>query len=402
MPAASKAQSIAGIIAFGMVMTFSSGLGQTFFISLFNQNLRDTFQLSHGQIGSLYFVGTLSSAVIIIWAGKLLDVISVKVYTFFVCAGLAGACLIMSTVSGPVTLAIAFFLLRFFGQGLSGHTGITTASRSPPQVRGRVISVSGLGFSLSEITLPLVTVWLLTTWHWRDVWQAYAMIELIVIIGISQWLLWQFPISGQQGTVENSANANGSWNRAQMMRDNRFWLIAPALFAPSIISTGLFFHQQSLAESKGFSITVWASAISVYSIAAVTVSLIAGQAVDRWSGSTVAKALLLPFIAALMVAISIESEWLPFIYYGLMGMTFGIATPAVSALWVELYGSANIASIRSLVHAIMVFGSALGPVIFGTLLDNGYSWNFILVLCALWMSVASVLLFITPLHKQHS
>ncbi|MEM7258360.1 MAG: MFS transporter, partial [Pseudomonadota bacterium] len=287
----------------------------------------------------------------------------------------------------------------FFGQGLSGHTGITTASRSPQNVRGRVISVSGLGFSLSEIVLPMATVWLLTTWHWREVWQLYAAIELVVIVAFSQILLWQFPINSQPLGTGQSPATGTNWSRGQMIRDRRFWLISPALFAPSIISTGLFFHQQSLAHTKGFPITVWASAISAYSIAAVTVSLIAGQAVDRWTGATVIKLLLMPFILAVLAAVTISSDWLPFIYYGLMGMTFGIATPAVSALWVELYGAANIASIRSLAHAIMVFSSALGPVIFGTLLDNNISWNLILVACAIWMTGATILLYITPLHK---
>ncbi len=396
----SKAYSLTGAVTFGLVMTFSSGLGQTFFISLFNEDLRHAFDLSHGQIGTLYFAGTLSSAIVIIWAGKLLDVLDIRLYTLGVCIGLATACMMMSLVSSPATLVFAFFLLRLFGQGLSGHTGITTASRSPRQHRGRVISLSGLGFSISEMVMPVTTVWLLTMWHWREVWRFFAGAEIIVVVLLSQLLLWRFSLANTTNPDKTEQNTNTHWSRHEVLKDRRFWLISPAIFAPSIISTGLFFHQQSLAQAKGFPMSVWASAIAAYSIAAVSTSLLAGLAVDRWSGSFVVRLLLLPFIAATIVAVVGAGQWLPFIYYGLMGMTFGIATPAVSALWVELYGSTHIAAIRSLVHAIMVFGTALGPVFFGTLLDNGYHWNFILLLSAAWMSTASLVLYVTPLQNQ--
>jgi MFS family permease len=394
-----KPYSLAGTVAFSLLMTFSSGLGQTFFISLFNEELRTAFALSHGQIGSLYFIGTLSSALMIIWAGKLLDIVDIRLYTLAVCIGLATACFAMSRASGTISLIVAFFLLRLFGQGLSGHTGITTASRSPQQYRGRVISLSGLGFSLSEMILPIATVWLLSIWHWRDIWSLYAAIELVAVVLLSQFLLARFHIS-RRGSIESAVHADDdSWQRRDVTRDLRFWLIAPAIFAPSIVSTGLFFHQQSLSQSKGFSITVWASAIAAYSIAAVSTSLLTGLAVDRWSGATVVRGLLLPFICALLFAATVQSSWLPFIYYALMGMTVGIATPAVNALWVELYGSTHIAAIRSLAHALMVFGSALGPVMFGMLLDNGFSWNFILTSSACWMIAASLLLCLTPLTR---
>lgn len=397
-----KKHSLAGTVAFALVMTFSSGLGQTFFISLFNQDLRIAFDLSHGQIGGLYFIGTLSSALTLVWAGKLLDTVKLRVYTLAVCGGLGCACLSMSVAAGSVSLAVAFFLLRLFGQGLSGHTGITTAARSPQQYRGRVISLAGLGFSISEMILPITTVWLLSLWHWRQVWQLYAGLELIFVILCSQYLLWRFYISRGDHPAMSIQAEGDNWSIANVLRDRRYWLITPAIFAPSIISTGLFFHQQSLATSKGFSMVIWASAIAAFSVAAVTISLLAGLAVDRWSGATVARFLLLPFITALLVATSNQSDFLPFIYYALMGMTFGIATPAVNAMWVELYGSAHIGAIRSLVHAMMVFGSALGPAIFGVLLDQGFSWNFILLASALWMIVSSVIMCFTSLQPINS
>jgi len=391
------AKSLAATIAFGFLMTLSSGFGQTFFISLFNPQLRDAFSLSHGEIGGLYFLGTLLSAITVIWLGKLIDQTNLKLYTGLVTIGLAIACLIMSNVSNTMTLVLAFFMLRLFGQGLSGHTGITTASRVNQSYRGRSVSLSGLGFSVAEIILPFTTIILISQVGWRQTWTVYAVVEILIIAVIAQLLLRKVEFAHKPSTITD--NDPDAWNRTQVIRDKRFLRIAPALFSPSIISTALFFHQESLGASKGYELSLWAAGIAAYSIAAVLASLITGVLVDRFSGAKVVRFYLLPFTLAVLIAALVPLPGLPFIYYGLIGATVGIGTPAVSALWLELYGAKHIGAIRALTHACMVFGTALGPAIFGYLLDAGASWNSLLISSAIWMILVTGLLVSTKLTK---
>ena len=51
----------------GFVLTFALSFGQTYFIALFGGPLRATFQLSHGDFGSLYTIATLASAATLVW-----------------------------------------------------------------------------------------------------------------------------------------------------------------------------------------------------------------------------------------------------------------------------------------------------------------------------------------------
>ncbi len=381
-------------------MTLSSGFGQTFFISLFNPELRASFNLSHGEIGGLYFVGTLLSAITVIWLGKLIDHFDLRLYIGFVTVGLAIACITMSSVNSAAMLVLAFFLLRLFGQGLSGHTGITTASRVQAGFRGRCVSLVGLGHSAGEIILPISTVLLISAFGWRQTWAIYAAVILGFITLLAQLLLTQLNTSIH--STGNTISDSKSWDRSQVMRDKRFWKIAPAIFAPPIISTALFFHQQSLAASKGFTLSYWAAGIAAYSIAAVLTSLAVGILVDRFTGAKVVRFYLVPFITATLVAIFFQNQALPFIYYALIGATVGIGTPAVSALWLELYGSQHIGAIRALTHACMVFGSAVGPVVFGYLLDMEIHWNSLLLSSAIVMGLATLLLISTKLEWLES
>jgi len=389
-------RSLLATIAFGFLMTLSSGLGQTFFISLFNPELRQTFSLSHGDIGGLYFAGTLLSAVTVVWLGKLIDQIDLWLYTACVTVGLAVACLTIARVESAVGLVLAFFLLRLFGQGLSGHTGVTTASRVRSEFRGRTVSLVSLGYSVGEIILPIASLLLISRFGWRQTWNLYAILELFLIAVLVQIFLRYIDIS--KTTTNKDIRDPDSWTRAQVIRDKRFLRIAPAIFSPPIISTALFFHQQSLAESREFTLSYWATGIAAYSVAAVLASLTTGVLVDRFSGAKMVRFYLLPIMLAVLIATWLQTSMLPFIYYALIGITVGVGTPSVSALWLELYGTEHIGAIRALTHACMVFGSALGPAVFGYLLDAGVNWNSLLLCSALWMALATLLLIKTDLR----
>jgi len=377
-------------------MTLSSGFGQTFFISLFNPELRQTFGLSHGEIGALYSIGTLLSAATVIWLGKLIDHTNLRSYTGFVTVGLAIACFATAYVQSALMLATAFYLLRLFGQGLSGHTGITTVTRQTTKYRGRSVSIAALGFSTAEIVLPLLTFYLISMLDWRGAWNVFGLIQLTAVTFTAQWLL--FGMAHNTTANESQATDHHSWTRSQVLRDNRFWRVAPAIFSPPVISTALVFHQQSLAAAKGFELSQWATAIAAYSIAAVTTSLIAGVVVDKYSAAKVVRLYLIPFICSVLITTMINTPMLPFIYYALIGATVGIGMPTINSMWLELYGVQHIGAIRALTHAFMVFGTAIGPLIFGYLLDNGVSWNALLVASALWMLFATLLLLQTNLH----
>ena len=60
-------------LSLGVLLVFSSNIGQTFFISLFSGEIRNEFNLSHGMFGIFYSVATLTSAVVFFWLGKLTD-----------------------------------------------------------------------------------------------------------------------------------------------------------------------------------------------------------------------------------------------------------------------------------------------------------------------------------------
>ena len=68
----------------GVLLTFLSSFGQTYFISVFAGEIRAAFGLSHGAWGGIYTLGTTASALLMVWAGGLTDRFRVRVLAPFV------------------------------------------------------------------------------------------------------------------------------------------------------------------------------------------------------------------------------------------------------------------------------------------------------------------------------
>jgi len=158
------------IILFGFVFTFFSSVGQSFFIGLFNSNIREELNISHGEFGTLYGIATLCSSLTLIWLGKKIDDLKLINYSFLVVIFLSFAALFFSLVNGIIVLVLGIFFLRLSGQGLMAHTASTAVSRYFEKRRGKALSYIWLGMSLGEFLLPVLIVYLVSFIYWRDLW----------------------------------------------------------------------------------------------------------------------------------------------------------------------------------------------------------------------------------------
>ena len=106
-----------------------SGFGQTFFISLSGGDLRAEFNLSHGELGLIYMLATLGSALTRPYVGRRLDHFPVQRIALVVVTGLALFCLAMANTFSVWMVGLTFYGLRLCGQGMMTHTSITAAGR---------------------------------------------------------------------------------------------------------------------------------------------------------------------------------------------------------------------------------------------------------------------------------
>lgn len=116
-------------LGFGLLLTFSSSVGQTYFIALFAGALRADLDLSHGAFGGLYTLATLASALTLVWLGKTADRVEPAMLAALTLAALAGSALLLAGAESVLWLGIGLFGLRLFGQGMSSHLAMTFVGR---------------------------------------------------------------------------------------------------------------------------------------------------------------------------------------------------------------------------------------------------------------------------------
>jgi MFS family permease len=170
------------VIGLGIALTFLSSFGQTFFISLSVPNIRDVFGITNGGFGLIYSIATLSSGVLMIWAGSIIDHVSIRLYVTIALIGLSGAALGLSLAPNLVVLGLSLFVLRLCGHGMLSHAAVTSTARLPENVRGRAVGIATVGFSTGEATLPGIALALIATLGWTGTWRVASTIILACLL----------------------------------------------------------------------------------------------------------------------------------------------------------------------------------------------------------------------------
>ncbi|NVO55910.1 MFS transporter [Rhodobacteraceae bacterium B1Z28] len=357
----------------GVLLTFLSSFGQTFFISIFAGEIRSEFGLSHGAWGGLYTLGTTVSAIVMIWAGGLTDIFRVRVLGLVVLAGLALAALAMALNTWVILLPVAILLLRLFGQGMSTHLAMVAMARWFTATRGKALSIASVGFAIGEALLPLIFVSAMVFLDWRWLWGVAAGITILGIPILTRLLRQERTPQSLSSAYSSTGMRGHHWTRREALCDPLFWFMAPAVLGPSAFITAFFFHQVHFAEVKGWQHIQLVTLFPIYTGVSLLSMFAAGWALDRWGTARIMPYYQLPMaigFAVLATSTSIGGAMTGLIF---LGLTVGANSTLPSAFWAEFYGTRHIGAIKAMATAVIVLGSAIGPGLTGVLIDQGIS-----------------------------
>ncbi|MDC3174401.1 MFS transporter [Candidatus Pelagibacter sp.] len=383
------------VIVFGFIFTFFSSFGQSFFLGLFNSSIREALSISHGQFGSIYASATLLSSIVLVWIGKKIDDVNILKFASYVIIFLSASCFIFSKISSIIFLFIGIFLMRLAGQGLSSHTATTTISRFFERNRGRALSTCWLGLSLAEFTLPVLIVFLLTFIEWRDIWISISILVIIILPIISYVLVKDVKLeTREKSSVIKNTKEIRQWKRIEVLKDYRFYIISMTMLAMPWIATGSFVYQSFITTSKGWGPYIIAQSFMVYSILSVITLFISGFLIDKFSSRKLLIYMNIPLLFATAVLFYFNAKISSFFFFGLLGITNGLANVLGSSTWAEIYGVRFIGSIKALTTALMVFATAFGTALFGILIDFGLSIEQIAVVSGAYILTSIILLYL--------
>jgi len=387
------------LLLFGFMMTFWSSPGQTFLISLFSGEIRAELALSDGEFAGIYSLATLSSAIVVIWSGSLVDRVDLKKLSLAIVLGLAVGCGMMSLSDSVLTLLISLFVLRQLGQGLMFIISSTAMVRYLDEHKGKASALASMGYAVAEAVMPGLLVALLLWVGWRQSWQIAALLLVVFMVPAILYLLrdhrqrhdnYLVQLANDEADAERVYRRR-QWSRAEVIRDPWFYLFAPGLMSQPLMFTGFIFHQVHLVESKAWPLIGWASMFSLYALVSVATKLICGPLIDRYGAIKMIPIIALPMGVGLIILAFAESLFWGGVFLVLTGITVGFQSTVVAPFWAEMYGNKHLGAIKSLGAAAMVFCTALSPIVIGWQIDLGVSMESLAMVSSGYVFLTSAL-----------
>jgi MFS family permease len=372
----------------------NSSFGQTFFISIFAGKIQSYFNLSHGDWGSIYMIGTLASAIVMVWAGTTSDIYRTRSIGVLVLVGLSLSTLLMALNPAVWLLPVIIFLLRFLGQGMLPHISSVSMSRWFVLQRGKALAISNTGYALGEAFLPVLFTILMLTYHWQHLWIIASLFCFLMVPLI--WILLQNERTPQSIAEEviSFGLLGKSWSRKEVLTHPLFWLMLPAIIGPSACSTSFFFQQVYFADVKGWTHLQLVALFPLYTLVAIAFNLISGWALDKFGLDRILPFYQIPMVFAFILFYFVSTQ---------MGLAVGLCFLAISAganstlptaFWAEYYGTQFLGTIKALGTAIMVLGSAIGPGMTGLLIDWGFGIEKQYFIFGLYFLFSTLLMYV--------
>lgn len=368
----------------------ASAPGQTFGVSIFNEPMRTSLDLSHSQFAAAYMLGTALAALPIWWFGWFMDRYGLRRATLLAVIAFALACFVTAGARNWLTLFAAFFCLRTLGPGALAFLSSNTLSYWFEKRLGLVEAVRTLGMAGATCAIPQINLWLERDWGWRG---AYAVLGVAIFAILFPTILLFFRNRprdvGQR--IDGAAHRDGDGalrstdetlvglTLSQTIRTYSFWIVTIGTTLFALIHTAIFFALVPILKERGMDEGDATRLMLCFAVGSVAFQLLGGALTDRFHAP-----LLLFFgvtsmsvgTALLGFASGIEMAGLAGAILGAsQGLFFGASQP----LWARYFGRLHLGKIRGLLMTAMVGMSSLGPLAAGLAKDQLGSFDAALI-----------------------
>ncbi len=405
------------MVAIAAAALFMSAPGQSYSVAAFKEPMRESLRISETSFSLAYAFATIISGALLPMVGRLLDRQGARRLLPAIALLLGLACLGMSRVSSLGSLYFGFSFVRSLGQGALTLVAAWMVSEWFSRRRGFATAISGLGGSLSVMSIPLVNAYVISQFGWQTGW---------IVLGIAVWGLLLLPSmvlvrnrprdlgllpdgddieQREQTSPEEEPSADRSeaaqqnaplepqWEVTSVLRDPTFWKLLAVPATSGMVGTGLVFHAVSLLGSRGVA-PGWAlSLISLQALVASCTALIAGWLTDHYPARYLLSTAMLLLAVAGTTVLVMPFTILAILYAALLGLHGAILRSTGMVVWINYYGLANQGTIRGIAMAVMVFAAAVGPLPLALSIDWFATYDIALYAFIAVPAVSSVLVW---------
>ena len=361
------------MVAIAMLGTMCTAPAQTYGISVFIPFIRAELELVPAQTAGAYMMGTFLASLPLTWVGACMDRYGPRRTMTVVIVGFCGACLLLSQVTGLLSLFAAFFLIRLFGQGALTLLSANTIAYWFHRRLGTVSGLKAMGVALAIAGAPALHYYLIRQVGWRTAYIVLAGVIAGLLLPLMLVVYRNRPEEvGQemeQGQKQNPSSPAISpardWSFHQALQTRTYWIVAFCLALWGLIATAVAFCAASIFESRGLSTSDAAARVSGM-FAAMGFTLMATHVLAGWLADRMKVHRMLTVTMLSMTGIGLLLGWPGSEnHVWAIGIIMGVCqslTSAISAtVWVRFYGRAALGRIRGSTFTLLVAMSSIGP-----------------------------------------
>lgn len=381
------------ILGFGTIGLVSSAPGQTIGVSTFTDHLIAAVGISRDTLSLAYMCGTVGSALLLTHAGKLYDRFGARRVGVATCLALGGVLVALSqcdrivAVIGGATgvesdwlpfgvMLLAFFALRFSGQGVLAMTSRNMMLKWFERHRGLAIGISGVVVSLGFSLTPRIFEGMIDLWTWRGAW---LVTGAFVGLGVSALALIFFrdnpedcglrpdgePPEGDDDPARRpKVHPVRQYTLAEARRSYSFWVFTFAIAMFGLYVTGLTFHVTSIFEHAGMDEDAAVAIFLPASVISVVVRLAAGWISDHVRLKYLLVVQLAGLVCSMLGVVYLAAGWTVWLVIAGNGVCMAMVGLLSGMAWPRFFGREHLGAISGLAMAITVLFSAIGPYLF--------------------------------------
>mmetsp|Transcript_20151 Transcript_20151/g.45664 ORF Transcript_20151/g.45664 Transcript_20151/m.45664 type:complete len:551 (-) Transcript_20151:155-1807(-) len=336
-------------VFYGYVVLFAATVGKIFTspgqspcIGVAIGSVRESLGFSRSHVAFLYLLATSCSALSLPFTtGRAIDAWGTRKMVVAIALGLGGACFVISAAASSFQLLLAFFMLRFFGQGSLMNVSVTQINLWWVKRRGTMMGGAGACVSLGMLAVvPAFMDHNIETVGWRVTYR-YMGCLCIFFMAPFGWAFYRFqpekygmlpdghilttdPICSSEldrtvcygskdGTSNITKNSHAlpspklgenvpekdqnravfnteddgtglqtaeDWDVKETLHNPTFWVFAISQLSQALTGTAFWFHLQEVLEEAGLSIEIRKAMYPFLAASSVLARIISGHLAD--------------------------------------------------------------------------------------------------------------------------
>ncbi|MGX4642479.1 MFS transporter [Massilia sp. SYSU DXS3249] len=332
--------------------------------------LKTAFALSYAELGLLMTVFFVVSGIGQALSGFIVDRVGARRVLFSGHALLGIAALLLASAPNYAMLMLGS-LLAGCGNAVFHPAGYTLLNQNVSKERlPHAFSVHGISGNIGWAAAPLFLAAVATLASWRIALLSAAAIPFCMLTVL---LLNRKALAVAAAPQPQAGSAQGG--SFAFLRLPQVWLCFGFFFLTSVALGGIqAFSSTSLTALYGISLATAATAYTTFMLSSAAGMVAGGFLAARAHnhGRTIAIAFLFAAGLALLVSASLVPGAMVILVMGAMGLAMGVAGPSRDLLIRAAAPPGASGRVFGIVYSGLDSGMAMGPLLFGTLMDDGH------------------------------